>query len=208
MLPKIDDLVHGGDDGAGQHSYAYRPRMIGAATRVVLDTRAAEGALDWTVGARSGRMLLKDIIRLRLRHELGQLGSASYALIIEARGHPAIRIGSHSRTGLTAVKEHGPAFVAFVHALHGALAREGLAPRFMAGLPAWRWWMMAACGGATGAGILWLAAMAFANGMKTEAWVTIALALVLGWPLTETLWRNRPGTYAPSAPPARLLPSS
>ncbi|WP_029005198.1 hypothetical protein [Azorhizobium doebereinerae] len=205
-LSDPDTLVHGGDDGAGRHSYAYRPRMIGAATRVVLDTSAAEGALEWTVGARSGRLRLKDITRLRLRHDLGQLGSSSYALLIEGRGTPTLRLGSTSRTGLTAVKDHGPAFVAFLAALHAALAAQNIAVRYEAGLPAWRWWAMMALGLVTAAGIAWVVAAAFLSGMRTEGLVIIGLALVLAWPLVETLWRNRPGSYSPSAPPARLLP--
>lgn len=194
------------DEGEGRLAYAYRPRMMGAATRVVLDTRAAEGMLEWTVGARSGRLPLGGITRLRLRHELGQLGSASYALIIESRDQPTLRLGSHSRAGLTALKEHGPDFVRFLGALHDALAREGVGVRYVAGLPAWRWWAMMALGLVTGAGIVWLAAAAFMSGMRTEAWVTLGLALVLAWPLAETMWRNRPGDYSPSAPPPRLLP--
>ncbi|BAF87656.1 conserved hypothetical protein [Azorhizobium caulinodans ORS 571] len=206
-LSDADALVHGGDDGAGRHSYAFRPRMIGAATRVVLDTRGAEGLLEWTVGATSGRTPLRDITRLRLRHELGQLGSSNFALLIEGRGLPRLRIGSVSRTGLTAVKDHGPAFIAFLNALHAALLRDSGRVRYEAGLPRWRWGGMLALSACCAAAICWLAALAFSEGQGTSALLIVGLSLVLAFPLAETLWRNRPGPYEPDALPQRLLPS-
>lgn len=205
-MTDADVLVHGGDDGAGRHSYAFRPRMIGAATRVVLDTRAEEAVLEWTVGARSGRIALRDITALRLRHEMGQLGSANFALLIEGRGLPTLRLGSMSRTGLTAVKDHGPAFRAFIAALHAALMREGAHVRYDAGLPEWRWGAMLMMAAICAAAIGWLAALAFSYGEGTSALLILGLSLVLAFPLAETLWRNRPGPYEPDAPPLRVLP--
>ncbi|GGF83401.1 hypothetical protein GCM10007301_49350 [Azorhizobium oxalatiphilum] len=194
------------DESEGRLTYTYRPRMAGAATRVVLDTRAAEGVLEWTVGAHSGRLPLKEITHLRLRHELGQFGGASYTLIIRAEGGLTLRLGSVSRTGLTGTVAQGPAFVGFLSALHAALGRERSAVRYDAGLPAWRWWLMLGLGSLTGVGVLWLALEAWRSGMGTEAAIMLGLAAVLCWPLAETLWRNTPGAYSPSAPPPRLLP--
>ncbi len=187
-------------------AYGYRPRMAGAATRLTLDTGAAEPVLEWMVGPRSGRLPVKDITGLTLRYEPGQLGSANYALLIATRAGPSLRIGSVSRTGLTGVTDHRAGFVTFVTALHGALAATGAPVRYDAGLPVWRWRVMVALALVVGGALAWMAVSAVIAGLPIEAAIMVVLALVLAVPLAETLWRNVPGPYVPSAPPARLFP--
>lgn len=191
---------------ADRLTYGYRPRMAGGATRLTLDTGPREAVLEWSVGPRTGRLAVKDITGLTLRYEPGQLGSANYALLIATRAGPALRIGSVSRTGLTGVTDHRADFTSFVSALHGALAAAGTPVAYAAGLPLWRWRIMVAVALVVGVLLAWMAVSAVIAGLPIEAAIMVVLASVLAWPLGETLWRNVPAAYAPSAPPARLFP--
>lgn len=169
--------------------------------------RLHEGVLHWRVGARAGALKLSDVTAVRLAYRPGQLGSPTFEAVVKARGGLSLRIGSMSRTSITKVENHDAAYVAFLRALHAGLAPHAGRIRFEAGLPRWRWWLMAGLGALTVAG---LAAVLF-HAVTARDWPLAALLLILcptlGWPALETLRRNTPALYRPGDLPALLIPS-
>lgn len=191
------------EDDAGALTYAYRSRMIGPGSRF----RLRDGVLEWDVGARSGRLALADVTKVRLVYSPGQLASPMYEMRLTARSGETLRIGSLSRTSVTQVQDHRAQFLPFIRAVHAGLEPHATGITFLGGLPPWRWWLMAGLTTFTMAGLLAvLATVALASQWAVAA-VVVILSLLLGWPVAEMLWRNQPVRYAPSALPSRLLPA-
>lgn len=196
-MSKVDE------DDAGALTYAYRSRMIGPGSRF----RLRDGVLEWDVGARSGKLALSDVTRVRLTYQPGQLNSPMYEMRLTARTGETLRIGSLSRTSVTQVEDHRAAYVRFIRAIHAELASRGAGIDFLGGLPVWRWWLMAGVATFTSAGLLAVLATVVLAGQWPVAAVVIILGLLLGWPVGEMLWRNQPVRYGPSALPSRLVPA-
>lgn len=191
------------EDDAGALSYAYRSKMIGPGSRF----RLTGGVLEWDVGARSGKLALADVTKVRLLYSPGQLASPSYEMRLTGRSGETVRIGSLSRTAVAQVQDHRAQYVPFIQALHAGLAPHAAGIMFAGGLPPWRWWLMAGLTTMTIAGLLAvLATVALASQWAVAA-VVVILSLLLGWPVAEMLWRNQPVRYAPSALPSRLVPA-
>lgn len=186
----------------GAVTYAARPKMIGPGSRFRLEN----GVLDWTMGARSGRLSLADVVSVQLSYHPGQLAAPNYEMRLKGRNGETLRVGSLSRTSVTSVEDNRAAFAAFVRAVHAGLPRSG-GIDFAAGLPAWRWWLMTALALVTCAGLVAVVASAVGQGQWTVAALMAILLPLLGWPLAETLWRNVPGPYSPDALPTRLMPA-
>lgn len=188
--------------GGGAVTYSARPRMVGPGSRFHLEN----GILDWSIGARSGRLALADVVAVRLSYHPGQLAAPNFEMRLRGRNGESLRVGSLSRTSITSVEDNRAAFAAFVRAVHAGLNGNS-ATAFDAGLARWRWGLMSALGAVTACGLLAVLASALAQNQWTVAAVMAVLCPVLGWPLAETLWRNVPGTYSPDALPARLMPA-
>lgn len=188
-------------DGAAV-TYAARPKMVGPGSRFRLEN----GILDWTMGARSGRLALADVVSVRLTYHPGQLAAPNYEMRLKGRNGETLRVGSLSRTSVTSVEDNRAAFAGFVRAVHAGLPRTA-GTEFSAGLPSWRWWLMTALALVTCAGLLAVLASAVGQGQWTVAALMAVLCPLLGWPLAETLWRNVPGVYSPDALPTRLMPA-
>ncbi|WP_127089316.1 hypothetical protein [Aquabacter cavernae] len=188
------------DDGAV--TYAAKPKLVGPGSRF----RLQDGVLDWTVGPRSGRLALTDVVAVRLSYHPGQLAAPNYEMRLKGRNGESLRVGSLSRTSVTNVEDNRVAFAGFVRAVHAGVAgnRE---TDFAAGLPRWRWVLMAALGFITALGLLAVLVSALMQSEWPVATLMAILCPVLGWPLVETLWRNVPGAYSPGALPTRLMPA-
>ena len=191
------------EEDAGALTYAFRSRMIGPGSRF----RLQGGVLEWDVGARSGRLALNDVVKVRLTYTPGQLASPMYEMRLTGRNGESVRIGSLSRTSVTQVEDHRPAYVRFIRALHGEMAAHAARMTFLGGMPAWRWWLMAGLATFTFAGLLAVLATVALAGQWPVAAVVVILGLLLGWPVGEMLWRNQPVRYDPSALPTRLVPA-
>ncbi|MEP9378136.1 hypothetical protein ABLE91_15575 [Aquabacter sp. CN5-332] len=181
--------------------YAARPKMMGPGSRF----RLHDGVLDWTVGPRSGRLALADVASVRLSYHPGQLASPNYEMRLKGRGGEDLKIGSLSRTSVTGIEDNRRAYAAFVRAVHGALP-PAASIRFDGGLPSWRWGLMSVLGAITACGLLAVLASAVLSGQWPVAALMAVLTPLLGWPLAETLWRNKPAPYSPNDLPTRLIP--
>ncbi|MEW6254534.1 MAG: hypothetical protein AB1592_01150 [Pseudomonadota bacterium] len=189
-------------EASGAVTYAARPRMIGPGSRFRLE----KGVLDWTIGARSGQLPLKDVVAVRLTYHPGQLAAPNFEMRLKGRKGESLRVGSLSRTSITSVEDNRAAFSGFVRAVHAGLAGND-AVTFSAGLPRWRWILMTALGAVTALGLVAVLASALGQAQWTVSALLAILCPVLGWPLAETIWRNAPGVYSPEALPARLIPA-
>lgn len=191
------------DEDDATLTYSYRSKMIGPGSRF----RLRDGVLEWDVGARSGKLALADVTKVRLVYSPGQLASPMYEMRLSARTGETLRIGSLSRTSVAQVQDHRVQYVPFIQALHAELVPHATGITFSGGLPAWRWWLMAGLTTLTMAGLLAvLASVALASQWAVAA-VVVILSLLLGWPVAEMLWRNQPVLYGPSALPTRLVPA-
>lgn len=181
--------------------YSARPKLIGPGSRF----RLHDGVLDWNIGARSGRLMLSDVVQVRLTYHPGQLAAPNYEMRLRGKAGEDLKIGSLSRTSVTSVEDNRAAYAAFVRAVHAALPPRAQI-RFEGGLPAWRWWLMAGLAAVTACGLAAVLVTAALSGQWTVAAFLAVLCPLLGWPLVETLWRNAPAHYSPSDLPARLIP--
>ncbi len=199
-------------DGAGGDArceaaavaYAYQPRLGGPGRRFSLQA----GRLLWEAGPQKGELALADVRAVRLRLLPAKLGQESFETEIRGRGGERLRLASVSRQSLTAVRDQGADYAAFVRALLAALAAQG--PDDLdcrGGYPALRWSAMATLGGATLAALLGVLGFALAQGDYPFALLFSALLAVLAWPAGRTVWRNRPVTFRPEAVPTHLLPA-
>jgi len=191
------------DDLPPSLTYAFHPRLGGAAVAVTLEG----GALAFVIGPREGRLALADITRLHLRFQPAKFASATFELDIVGRDGTRLRLASASRTGLTNVRDQGPDYARFVRALHGALAARGAEVACRGGYGALRWSLMVGLGAVACLGLAGVVAFAAAQGQGITAGVIALLSVVVGWPMVETLRRNRPLTYRLDALPGRLLPA-
>lgn len=183
-------------------TYAFHPRLGGAGVRLTLDGET----LSYVVGAREGRLRLADIARLHLRFQPAKFASATFEMDVIGAEGTRLRVASASRTGLTNVRDQGPDYAAFVRALHGALTTAGTRVECRGGYGALRWGLMVALGAVAGAGLVAVVAFALLERQWTTAALIALLALLVGWPMVETLRRNRPLVYRLDELPQRLLP--
>lgn len=183
--------------------YSYHPRLGGAGVQLTL----ADGALEWLVGPREGRLALTDITRLNLRFQPAKFASATYELEITGREGSRLVAASASRTSLTAVRDQGSDYARFVRCLHGALAAAQVPVECRGGYGAVRWGLMVGLGLVAALGLLVVVGFAVFQGQWTTAAIIALLSAVVGWPTVETLVRNRPLRYRLEALPAHLLPA-
>lgn len=183
-------------------TYAARPRLIGPGSRF----RLSQGVLEWQVGARSGTLRMADVTEVRLSYHPGQLAASNFEMRLKGRDGTNLKIGSLSRTSITGIEDNRAAYAAFVRAVHAAL-QGNAGVQYAAGLPAWRWWLMAVLAGITGCGLVAVVVSALGNAQWTVAALLGILCPVLAWPLVETLWRNTPALYGPQDLPPRLVPA-
>ncbi|MFG1344287.1 hypothetical protein V5F59_05290 [Xanthobacter autotrophicus DSM 431] len=187
----------------GGASYSYLPRLGGAGVRLTL----GPGVLLFAVGAKEGRLSLADIIEVRLRFQAAKFAGTAFEMELRGRDGTQLKIGSASRTSLTAVRDQGSAYAAFVRAFHAARGGAGGECRYIGGFPAWRFRLMAVLGVATVAGLVAVIGFALSERQWNAAVLLAALSAALAWPTGQMVWRNRPVRYRPEAVPAHLLPA-
>lgn len=189
-------------DHADPLEYAYHPRLGGSGSHFVLEQRH----LVWSVGTRRMDLPLADIREVRLLFSPAKFASSSYETRLRLKDGRKVSIGSVSRTSLTATTDQGPAYAAFVGALHCAIGEAGGQPAFRGGLSPLRWWVMVVLGALATLGLI----AVLVHALVTQAFAFAGILAVLGaavvWPTAEMLWRNQPVTYQPDHLPERLMP--
>lgn len=182
--------------------YSYKPSLMGAPFLF----RLRPDGLEWSRGRHRGLIGYRDITRLRLSYRPVTMQTARYQLEIWSRGTPRLPVVSGSWRSIVEMQPQGPAFRAFVVALHRRLVETGAAPRCERGIAAPLYWVGAVVLGGTALALVALGVRA----LQAQAWggagfIAAFLAVFL-WQTGTFFSRNRPGRYAPDDLPAALLP--
>jgi hypothetical protein len=183
-------------------SYAYKAAPLGAMWHFHL----APDAIEWEAGPRRGRLRYADIRRLRLSFRPVSMQSRRFlAEIWPARG-AKLQMASSSWRSMVDHERHEAAYTGFVLELHRRLAAAQVAASFESGSPALRYWPGLVIFAGVALGLSALVVRALADGARMAAAMAGGVLLVFLWQAGSFFRRNRPGTYAPQAPPRDLLP--
>jgi hypothetical protein len=182
--------------------YAFKPSLVGIPSEFIL----GDADIEWRSGARTVRVLYRDIKQIRLLYRPVSL--QSYRFVAEVRSRTGVKftIASTSWRSLVEHQSHGPQYRAFIAELHRRVAAAGSPVKYVAGSPAFLYWL----GLLVFSGLMLAAASLAFRAVQGGEWqATAFIALMLGFFLWQTgtfFRRNRPGTYAPDQLPEQVLP--
>ncbi|MGH6682355.1 MAG: hypothetical protein ACRECA_00270 [Pseudolabrys sp.] len=183
-------------------TYSYRPSVLGAPR----EFRLAGDGIDWAAGRKSGRILFRDVRRLRMSYRPASMQSHRFMTELWAQGSPKQEIMSSSWKSLMEQERLDKPYMAFVIELHRRIALAAPAARFEQGSAPLLYWpgLVVFAGVALGLALLIVRAMQ-ADVTGGAAFIAIFLALFL-WQAGAFFRRNRPGIYRAEAPPEALMP--
>ncbi len=182
--------------------YTYRPSLLGAPWQFKL----VDDCLEWSVGRRSGRMLLRDVNRVRMSFKLGNMQPQCFRTELWAAGAPKLEIASTSWKSMVEQERLDHSYSAFVAELHRRLARAAAPARYEQGTMPFKYWVGFALFAAIMLGLAALLVRGLqANALGGAVFIAAFLAL-FAWQGGKYFSRNRPGIYRPDAPPPALLP--
>jgi len=183
-------------------TYTYRPSLLGAP----YEFRLTEQGLDWSVGRKAGRILWRDVDRVRLSFRPANMQSHRFVTEIWAEGAPKLTIMSSSWKSMVVQERLDKPYVGFVSEFHRRMARAQTRAHFEQGTNPVQYWP----GLAVFAGVSLALAALIARALQQQAtggaiFIAAFLALFL-WRGGDYFRRNRPRPYSVDALPAELLP--
>ncbi|HEX3710180.1 MAG TPA: hypothetical protein VHV56_09865 [Pseudolabrys sp.] len=183
-------------------AYSYRPSLLGAPWEFHL----VGDSLTWVAGAKSGRVALRDIRRVRMGYKPVSMQSYRFMTELWASGAPKLRVVSTTwQSMVEQVAQSGP-YSAFVAELHRRIAMAAPPARFEQGANPFSYWPGLAVFAAVSLALAWMTVRGLQAGSTAgAALVGVFLALFL-WQGGNFFRRNRPGLYRPDALPAELMP--
>jgi hypothetical protein len=183
-------------------SYAYKATPLGA----IWHFHLGSDAIEWEAGPRRGQLRYADIRRLRLSFRPVSMQSHRFlAEIWPARG-PKLQMASSSWRSMVDHERHEAAYTGFLLELHRRLVSAQVATSFECGSPALRYWPGVVIFGGVALGLAALTVQALAGGAWMGAAIVGGVLSIFLWQAGGFFRRNRPGAYAPQAPPRNLLP--
>jgi hypothetical protein len=190
----------GGDSAA----YAYRPSLVGAAWEFKL----TNDGIEWVAGSKSGRILFRNIRRLRMSYRPVNMQSQRFMTEVWADGAAKLSIVSTSWKSMFEQERRDKPYSAFVAELHRRIAQAGATTLFEQGSNRLIYWpgLIVFAGVVLGLCVLIVRALQ-ENAMGGAAFIGAFLALFL-WQGGNFLRRNWPGIYRPDALPAELMPKA
>ena len=190
----------GGDSAA----YAYRPSLVGAAWEFKL----TNDGIEWVAGSKSGRILFRNIRRLRMSYRPVNMQSQRFMTEVWADGAAKLSIVSTSWKSMFEQERRDKPYSAFVAELHRRIAQAGATTLFEQGSNRLIYWpgLIVFAGVVLGLCVLIVRALQ-ENAMGGAAFIGAFLALFL-WQGGNFLRRNWPGIYCPDALPAELMPKA
>lgn len=195
---------------SGTLTYAFQPRLGGGGTQIALK----DDVLTYQVGARGGRIDLRDVAGVRLLFRPAQLAHSSFEMHVRTWDKRRVRVSSLSRVSLTQARDQSAEYDAFVRALHERLAYLDASgailghPKvdFRGGYSGARWWLAMILGIFVLAALVAVFGMALMDRQWVFAGVLALLSALMAQPTLEMIIRNRPVRYGPAEPPEQLLP--
>jgi len=190
---------------APEHTYSYRPSLLGAQWELTLGREALSFSAG-PAGLRSGRVPYARIARLRMAFRPMSMQTTRYMTELWAPGEPPLRIVSTSWRSMVEQQRLDAAYSRFVADLHSRIAAAGNDLVCERGRPPLVYWP----GLAVFIGVSLGLALLIVRALQAQAWVP---ALFVGGFFALFVWqggaffsRNRPGTYPVAKPPRELLP--
>lgn len=190
------------EDAQSGPAYAYRPSMFGAPR----EFRLSADALEWTAGARKGRIPFAKIRCVRMAYRPMSMQTYRFVTEVWADGAPKLIIASTSWKSFVEYDRLDAPYRAFVGELHRRLAEAGAPARFERGRPALVYWPGLALLAAVTCGLVFLIVRALQSDAKAGALFIAAFLAMLLWQGRNFFGRNRPGVYRAADPPKALLP--
>jgi hypothetical protein len=195
-----DDRANAAEEGA--IAYAYRPSVLGAP----VELRLGADAIDWTAGAKSGHMALRDVRLVSMSFKPVSMQPYRFVTRIWAQGSPRLEIVSTSWRSMVEQERLDVRYAAFVRELHRRIVAAAAPARFVQGKNPWLYWPGLVLFVLVG---LMLAAMVptalKGHSIAGAAFIAAFLAILL-WQGGTFFRRNKPGSYRPDALPPELLP--
>jgi len=197
-------LDSAGTPANGDLTYSYRPSLLGAPWTFTL----TDGGMDWSAGARVGRIRYRDVRRLRLSFKPGSMQAYRFLTEIWAEGAPKLEISSSSWKSMVEQERSDAPYVAFVTELHARVAAAGspVPVRYEQGANPLLYWPGLLLYSAAGLGLIATFVRALQLQVLGGAAFVGALAALLLWQGGNFFRRNRPGSYRPDALPRVLMP--
>ncbi len=193
MSQRIDDA---------RATYSYRPSLLGAGWNFTCD----ECGIEWTTGAKSGRIPYDKVRRVRMSYRPMSMQSHRFATELWAADGTKLTIVSTSWKSMVEQERQDRSYSEFIRELHRAIAAAAVPVRCEQGKMALLYWPGLATFVTVSIGLALLVVRALqAQALAGAAFVGAFLALFL-WQGGNFFRRNRPGLYRPEAPPEDLLP--
>lgn len=183
-------------------TYTFRPAALGTPWQFTL----GRDEISYHVGRKSGRVLLRDVRRVRMSFRPSTTLISRFRTEIWAPGAPKLDLQSMSWKSMIEQERRDAEYKAFIAELHRRLAGRGAAARYELGVyPAIYW---------VGVGLFAIVALAIAGlivrGVQMRFWSGTAFVVLFFagflWQAGNYFHRNRPGRYDPLALPEELLP--
>jgi hypothetical protein len=188
---------------ADAHVYAFKPSLV----RAPIEFRLTPAALEYTAGAQSGRIALRDVRRIRLSFRPTSVQSTRFLAEVWPAQGGKLQIASTSRRTMMDATRHDEAYAAFVRDLASRVAAANPEVELETGtLPLVYW---------SGLAVFVVLALAIAilavRALQTEQWAGAAVVggfwLVFLWQIGNFFRRNRPRRFAGGDIPADVLPT-
>lgn len=193
--------TEGGGDAV---TYAYRPSVLGAP----MEFRLAGDILEWRAGAKTGRVMLRDVRMVRMSYKPATMQSHRFVTEIWADRAPRLDIVSTSWKSMVEQARLDAQYAAFISDLHRRIARTGAHVRFVQGKPALLFWPGLALFVAMSLALAALIPRALQGDTLGGAALIAAFLALFLWQGGNFFRRNKPGSYRVDALPPELMPKA
>jgi hypothetical protein len=190
------------DDARASATYSYRPSLLGAAWTFKCDERG----IDWTAGAKAGRVPYGRVRRVRMSYRPMSMQSHRFTTEIWADDGTKLTITSTSWKSMVEQERQDRPYSAFIRELHRRLAAAAMPVRCEQGKTPWLYWPGLVMFVGVSLGLAFLIARALQAHAPAGAAFIGAFLLLFLWQGGNFFRRNRPGLYRPDAPPEELMP--
>lgn len=187
------------DDGL---IYGYKPSLMGAPHFFVL----SPDALEWNVGRYSGRIPYNSIRKMRQSFRPQSMQTNRYLTEIWPVEGPKLQIASTSWKSIVEHQRNDKNYRDFIVELNRRMAAAGCKASLISGTSPYLYWPGLILFVGVSLGLAYLTVRALqAETYPGAAMVAVILAFFL-WQVGAIFRRNKPGFYAPGAPPGLVLP--
>ena len=184
--------------------YVFKPKLMGPAHEFVL----SKDTLDWSLGARSGRISYPMIKHIRLGYKPTNLANSRFIAEIWSINSPKLSVQSVSSRSMFDVIDQGNDYVRFVRELHRRVESSRADCVYDSGFPAWRWWPAVLVAVTTVALVAYIIIQALTGAHYVVAGGITLIGAWFLWQIWNIVLRNRPRRYDPQNLPVDILPAT